>query len=95
MCVTCLALVAAGMFYANITAHWSRIEYLTVLGIFCLTLAARHRWLVLRAAECGLKGPVLQRPEAIPPVSICPTCGHDLSGLDDRAVCPECGESSK
>ena len=25
----------------------------------------------------------------------CPTCGYDLTGLDDGSVCPECGERSK
>ena len=91
MCVICLTLVAAGMFYANITAHWSRIEFLTVLGIFCLALVARHYWVVLRVAECGLVAQVVQKPQARQSANHRPTCGYDRTGLDDGAVCPECG----
>ena len=47
----------------------------------------------LVALVAGVLGFAWREKELQPNPGDCPTCGYDLTGLDDGAVCPECGET--
>ena len=48
--------------------------------------------LVFGAVGCTTAAALLFARKKPTPEGICPHCGYDLTGLDDGAVCPECGK---
>lgn len=71
-----LVIAMSSAYYSWPGGWWLGVGPVTAFGGFVVALVLVDIW-------------QREDPRATHPV--CPTCGYDVTGLDDGAVCPECG----